>query len=99
MSGVELKDRKGAKDLMLMSRLNGTTDNHMAMANSVCSHGHVLRMALDIEVECQRKKWKQKRTLKKHDGEESMTFGLSREDVLCQSEWIVDAKQITTRLR
>ena len=55
------------------------------MANSVCWHGHVLRReyghvlrrALDFEVEGQRKKGRSKRTWKKQVGEESMKVGLS----------------------
>ena len=42
MCGVHLKDRKRSKDLVLMLDLNETID-HLAMANSVCLHGHVLR--------------------------------------------------------
>ena len=49
-------------DLMFMLRLNETIDQ-LAMANSVCWYGHVLKRedghilkrALDFEVECQRK--------------------------------------------
>ena len=44
-----------AKDSVLMLSLNETADQ-LAMANSVCWYGHVLRRALDFEVECQRKK-------------------------------------------
>ena len=61
--GVQLKVRNRSSDLML----NETIDQ-LAMANSVCWYGHVLRRedghvlrrALDFEVEGQRKKWRLK---------------------------------------
>ena len=60
------------------------------MANSVhCyghvlrrENGHVLRMALNFEVEGQRKKGRQKRTWKKQVEEESMKVDLRRKDAL-----------------
>ena len=63
MCGVQLKDRKRANGLILMLGLNETI-NHLAMVNSVCWYGdvlrredgHVLRRALEFEVEGQRKK-------------------------------------------
>ena len=78
MSGVQLKDRKRSNDLMLMSGLNEAIDQ-LIMTNSVCWHshalrrvdGHVLTMAVDIEVEGQRKKWRPKRTWKKQVEKES----------------------------
>ena len=42
MCGVQLKDRKRSTYLMFMFGLNETNDQ-LAMANSVCWHGHVLR--------------------------------------------------------
>ena len=70
--GVQLKNRKGYADLMLMLGMNETIDQ-MSMANSVCwcghvlrrDDGHVLRRALDLEVEGQRKKVMTKRTWKR----------------------------------
>ena len=44
---------------------------------------HVLRMALDFEVEGQRKKGWTKRTWKQQVDEESVKVGLRREDALC----------------
>ena len=61
--------------------------------------GHVLKMALDLEVEGQRKKWRQKRTRKRQDEEERVKVGLRREDALCRSKWIVDINQIVAGLR
>ena len=60
MCGVQLKDRKGSMELMFMSSLNENID-HLTMANCVPWYGHVLRRedghvlrrALDFEVEGQ----------------------------------------------
>ena len=87
---VQLKGRKISADLMLMMDLNETIDQ-LAMANSVCwcSHvlwredGHVLRRALDVEVEGQRKKGRLKRTWNRQDGEQSVKVCLSRKYALC----------------
>ena len=61
---VQLKDRIKGKDLMFMLGLNETIEQ-LTMANSVCWYGHVLRRALDCEVEGQGKKGRLKRTWKK----------------------------------
>ena len=45
--------------------------------------GHVLRMALDFEVEGQRKEGRPRRIWKKLVEEESVKVGLRREDALC----------------
>ena len=66
--------------------------------NNVCWHcdvlrkedGHVLRRALRFEVEGERMKVRPKRTWKKQVEEESMKVGLSKNDALCRSMWIVD---------
>ena len=68
MCGVQLKDRKRKTDLMFMLGLKETIDQ-LAMSNSVRWYGyvlrredgHVLRRALDFEVEGQRKKGRPKR--------------------------------------
>ena len=87
--GVQLKDRTRSMYLMLMSGLNETFDQ-LAMTNSVHWHRHVLRReddhilrrALDFEVEGQRKKGRQKKTWEKQVVEESVKVGLRREDAL-----------------
>ena len=48
--------------------------------------GHVLRRALDFEVEGQRKTVRPKRTCKKQVKEESEKTGLRRDFALCQSK-------------
>ena len=76
------------------------------MANSVCRYGHVLRRedghilrgALDFEVEGQWKKGRPKRMWKIQVEEESVKVGFRREDVLCQSKWSVGVNQIATGL-
>ena len=68
MCGVLLKDRKGYTYFMFLLGLNEAMDQ-LAIENSVRWYGrvlrredgHVLRRALDFEVEGQRKKWRPKR--------------------------------------
>ena len=63
MCGVRFKNRKRSKDVMLMLGFSETV-GHLSMANSVCWHGHVLKredghvlkMAMEFEVEGERKK-------------------------------------------
>ena len=94
MCGVQIKDRKRSKDLML--GLNESSDQ-LAMANSVCWYGHVLRREngyvlrreIYFEVEDQWMKGRLERTWKKQVEEESVKVGLSREDALCRTKWIV----------
>ena len=45
--------------------------------------GHVLRRALDFEVEAQRKKGRLKRTWQNSAEKKSVKIGLRREDALC----------------
>ena len=61
--------------------------------------GHVLGRALDLEVECQKKKGWPKRTWKKHVEEDSVKVDLRREDALYQSKWSVGMNQIAAGLR
>ena len=104
--GVQLKDRKRSKDLMLMLGLNEAMDQ-LGMVNSVCCYGHVLRRgdghglrrALGFEFEDQGTKGRLKRTWKKHVEEESMKVSLRREDALCRSKWSVCVNQIAVGLR
>ena len=106
MRGVQRKDRKRSTDLMFMQGLKETIDQ-LAMANSVRWYsyvlmredGHVLRRALDFEVEGQREKGRQKRTWKKQVEEESIKVGLRRKDALCHSKWSVSVNKIAAGLR
>ena len=80
--------------------------DQLAMANSVDWHdhllrreyGHVLRKALDFEVEGQQKKDRPKRTWKKLVEEESVKVGLRMEDALFRSKWRVGVCQIAAGL-
>ena len=106
MCGVQLKDGKRPMELMLMLGLSETLD-HLAMAGSVCWYGHVLRRedghvfrrALGIYAEGRRNKGWPNMTWKKQVEEESMKVGLSREDVLCRSNWIVSVNLFASSLR
>ena len=106
MCGVLLKDGKISMDLMFMLGLNESMDQ-LAIANSVrwCGHvlrredGHVLRRALDFEVEDQRKKGRPKRTWKKQVDGESMKVGMRRKDALCRSKWCLGIDKIAAGLR
>ena len=98
MCEVQFKDRKRSTDLMFMLGLKETIDQ-LAMANSVRWYGHVLRRALDFEVEGERKKGRPKRTWKKQVEEESMKVDLRRIDALCHSECSVGINKIAAGLR
>ena len=91
MCGVQLNNRKRSKDLMLMLGLNVTIDQ-LAMSNSVRWHGdqlrreygHVLRRALDFEVDGKRNKMRPRMTWMKQVEEESVKVGLRRENTFCR---------------
>ena len=97
--GVQVKDRKKSKYLMLMLGLNETI---YQLVNSDCWYGymlrredgHVLRRALCFEFEGQRKKGRLKRTWNKQIEEESVKVGLRRECALYRSKWSVGVNQI-----
>ena len=97
--------QKKITDFMFMLGVKETI-GHLAMANSVCWYGHVLRIedghvlrrALDFEVEVQRKKGRQKMTWKKQVEEESMKVGLRRKDALRHSMWSVGINKIAAGL-
>ena len=86
------KNIKRSKDVVLMLGLNESIDN-LAMAYRVhwyCDvfrrkDGHALRMAIDYEVEGQRKKWRLKTIWEKQFEEESVKVGLRRKDAICRS--------------
>ena len=100
------KIKRSYTDLMFMLGLSETMDQ-LAMVNSVCRYGnvlmredgHVLRKALDFEVDGQRKKGRPKRTLKKQVYEESMKIGLRSYDAFCQLKWSFGINLISAGLR
>ena len=59
--------------------------------------GHIVRRALDFEVEGQRKE-SPKRTWKKQVEEDSVKVGLRREDAICLSKWSVGVSKIAAGL-
>ena len=105
MCGVQLKDRKRSSNFTFMLDLKESIDQ-LAMASSVHLYGHVLRrvdghvlrMALDFEVEGQRKKGRPMRMWRKQVEEESMKVGLRREDTFCRSKWSVGVNKIAAWL-
>ena len=70
------------------------TIDQLALANSVHRYGnvlwsedgHILRRALDIEVEGQRRKGRLKKTWEEQVEEESVKVGLGLEDAICRSK-------------
>ena len=84
--GVQLKDRKRAKDFMLILVLNKTI-HQLTMTNSVHWHGHVLRSedghvlrkALDVEAGDHGRK----KTWRRQVEEKIVTVGLRRQGALC----------------
>ena len=106
MCGVQVKDRKRSKDLMLMLGLNKTI-NHLVMVSSARWYGHVLRRedghalrrALDLATKGQRNKRRPRRMWKRQDEEESVKVGLRREDALCRSKWSVGVNKIAASLK
>ena len=105
MCGVQLKDIKRYLDLFFMLGLKETIDQ-LAMMNSVCWYGHVLRReeghfirTLDFEVESQRKNGGPKRTRKNQVEEESVKVGLRREDAHCRLKLSVSVNKIAAWLR
>ena len=60
--------------------------------------GHVLRRALEFDVEGQRKKGRPKMMWKKQAEEESMKVGLRRKDTFCRSTCSVSVNKIAAGL-
>ena len=85
------KTENGSTDFMIILSVNETIERR--------EDGHVLRKALDFEVEGQRMKEILKRTWKRQVEEESMKVGLRRKDALCCSVWSVGVNKIAFGLR
>ena len=80
MCGVQLKHEEIYNILQILGLIE--TIDQLAMVNSI-------RRAMEFEVKGQWKKGRPKRTCKKEVEEQSMKVGLSREDVLCSSMYIL----------
>ena len=86
-----VRDQFKERETDILNTVVYITVDQLAMANSVRWYGHVLRRedghvlrrALDFEVDSQRKKGRSKRTWKRQVEEENMKVGMSREDALC----------------
>ena len=106
MCGMQLKVRKRSMDLVFMLGLKETMIQ-LDMGSSVHWYGHmlrkenchVLRRALDFEVEGQRKQLRPMRIWKKQVEEESMKVGQRRKDSLCCSKWSYCVNKIAAMLR
>ena len=106
MCAVQRKDRKRSTGLMFMLGFCEAVDQ-LAMVNGVCWYGHVLRRedghvlrrALDFEVESHIKKGSLKRTWKKQVEEDSVNIALRREYTLYRWKWIVVINEISAGLR
>ena len=89
ISGVQFKERKLVRDVMLMLGLMETIDQ-LAMANSVRRYGHVLRRedghvlrrAYNFEVEGEWENWRPKWTWRRQVKLVCMKVVLSLEDAL-----------------
>ena len=68
--------------------------DQLAMANSVCVYGHVLRSALNFEIEGQRKMGSLKQVM-----EDSMKVWLSWENEHLPSKWFGGITRIAIKLR
>ena len=99
MCGELLKDRR-CTDLMFMLGCVKPWNSVRWYGHALRREdGHVLRRALDFEVDGQRKKGKLKRAWKKLVEEESVKIGLRMEDVFCRLKWSVGVNQIAAGLR
>ena len=94
MCGQKVVDRKTTEEQMDMLGLKKTIDR-FATANGVRRYGHVLRrdddsvlrVALDLEVNGNRKRGRPKKTWKKQVEEETEKTGVKEEDALRRDKW------------
>ena len=94
MCGMKLADKKNTKELMDMLGLGETVDK-LAKANGVRWYGHVLRReeddvlrkALRLTVEGQRRRGRPKKTWKRQVEEEIRKIGMRKKDALNRARW------------
>ena len=106
MCGVKLADRKNTEELMEMLGLKKTLDR-MAKANEVRWYGHVIReeddnilkKAMMMEVNGQRKRGRPKMTWKRQVEESVKKVGLKIEEATDQTRWTVGVRAIAERMR
>ena len=91
-------DSRRAIDLMLMLGLNEIIHQLCICIMELRKEdGHILRRALHLEVEGQRKKGRLKRAWKKQNEEESVKVGLRKENKSHRSKWIVGVIRLPRR--
>ena len=106
MCGVKLMDKKKTEDLMEMLGLEESVDQ-LAKANGVRWLGHVLRKddehvlrkALEFEVDGTRKRGRPKKTWKRQVEEELRKVGLRKEDASIRVKWRNGVRAIAARVR
>ena len=106
MCGVRLMDKKKTNDLMDMLGLEESLEQR-AKANGVRwyghvlrrDEGHVLRTALEFEVDGRRKRGRPKKMWKKQVEEESKKVGLKKGDALNRSRWRSGVREIACARR
>ena len=106
MCGVKLVDRKNTEELMEMLGLKKTLDR-MAKANGVRRCGHVIRReddnmlkkAMMMEVNGQRKRGRPKMTWKRQVEESVKKVGLKIEEAADRTRWREGVRAITEGMR
>ena len=106
MCGVKLVDRKNTEELMEMLGLKKTLDR-MAKANGVRWYGHVIRReddnmlkkAMMMEVNGQRKRGRPKMTWKRQVEERVKKVGLKIEEAADRTRWREGVRAIAEGMR
>ena len=106
MCGVKLVDKRNTTELMDMLGLRVAADK-LAKANAVRLYGHVLRReednvlrkALRLTVEGQRRRGRPKKTLSKQVEESIRKVGMSKEDAQNRARWRRGVELIMSEVR
>ena len=106
MCGVKLMDRKNTEELTEMLGLKKTLDR-MAKANGVRWYGHVIRReddnilkkAMTMEVNGQRKRGRPKMTWKRQVEESAKKIGLKIEEAADRTRWREGVRAIAEGMR
>ena len=106
MCGVKLVDRKNTEDLIKMLGLKETLDK-MAQANGERWYGHklrrdeesILKKAMMLQVNGQRKRGRQKQTWKRQVEESLKKIGLRAEEATDRARWREGVKAIAEGMR
>ena len=103
MCGVKLMDKRSTEELMDMLGLKETVDR-LAKANAVRWYGHILRreekhilrQALELQVDGARGKGRPRKTWRKQVEEEMKKVGLKNEDAPNRAKWREVVRQIAS---